>query len=88
MTQNFDPRVLSGDGKDTPPHLEPLSRSEGDLNRNSYRPSMYNRLAQRAVANDDGTPITQSVEVLLQRLLEISERMVTALKAIESQGKR
>lgn len=62
-TQNLvDWRTLSGAGDRSPPNLELLSRSEGDLSRNSYRRSRYPRLAARAVLNDDGTPITEMTD--------------------------
>jgi len=69
-----DWRELSG-GSDnkagalTPPIAE-RSRSEGDLNRNSYRSSEYPRLAVRAICNDDGTPITETTDELLRAILK------------------
>lgn len=72
---NVDWRRLSGAGETTPPNIEPPSRSEGDLNRNSYRASQYPRLSARAVANDDGTPIGQGIEYLLRVLLEMTDRL-------------
>mgnify|MGYP001591520462 CR=1 FL=1 len=62
-------RILSGAGASTPPNLEPRSRSGGDLSRNSYRDSKWDRLSVLAVANDDGTPITEETNVLLRNLL-------------------
>ena len=67
-------RILSGAGAITPPNLEPRSRSEGDLNRNAYRASKWDRLSARAVVNDDGTPIAATTEDLLRLLLELTER--------------
>jgi len=64
---------LSGYGEDAPqqppPYLEAESRSEGDLRRNSYRRSAYHRLSTQAVANDDGTPITETTNELLRQIL-------------------
>lgn len=62
-------RILSGAGASTPPNLEPRSRSGGDLSRNSYRDSKWDRLSVLAVANDDGTPITEETNALLRALL-------------------
>ena len=74
-----DWRYLSGAGDSTPPHVEPLSRSEGDLNRNSYRASKYPRLAARAVCNDDGTPISASTEERLAELIGVAGRIEALL---------
>ena len=62
-------RILSGAGASTPPNLEPRSRSGGDLGRNSYRDSKWDRLSVLAVANDDGTPIASTTDLLLAELL-------------------
>ena len=62
-------RILSGAGASTPPNLEPRSRSGGDLSRNSYRDSKWDRLSVLAVANDDGTPIANTTNELLRALL-------------------
>lgn len=78
MTQKLsdaEARRLSGDGSTTPPAAELTSRSEGDLNRNSYRKSKYSRLATRAVVNDDGTPITERTENILSQLLNLTGTM-------------
>ena len=74
-----DWRELTAAGAATPPHAEPLSRSEGDLNRNSYRPSKFPRLAARAVVNDDGTPIGTDTEAKLAQLLLVAERIEALL---------
>ena len=62
-------RILSGAGASPPPNLEPRSRSGGDLGRNSYRDSKWDRLSVLAVANDDGTPIASTTDLLLAELL-------------------
>ena len=82
-------RALSGDGDKTPPFRENVgSRSEGDLNRNSYRPSqMAERLATRAVVNDDGTPIAAGVENWLSQLLALTraiEKKQLSQKTLET----
>lgn len=82
MTQQVDWRELSGAGATTPPNLEPRSRSEGDLNRNSYRGSKFDRLATRAVVNDDGTQINERVEALLKELVDASNRIESLLRVI------
>ena len=56
------------------PPLEQPS-SEGDMNKNSFRPSYYPRLFCRAVCNDDGTP-------LMERTNELLEEMLVELRAI------
>ena len=66
-------RILSGAGASTTPNLEPRSRSEGDLNRNSYRSSRLDRLSTRAVVNDDGTDIAASTDTLLRELIELTK---------------
>ena len=77
-------RRLSGAGDHTPPDMEPLSRSEGDLNRNAYRPSRYPRLAQRAVSNDDGTAIAERTEALLAQVSEQLDALRIELKPFET----
>ena len=62
-------RGLTGVDDRSPIPTEAPSRSEGDLSRNSYRPSAWPRLATRAVANDDGSPIAAGTELLLRELL-------------------
>lgn len=77
-------RILSGAGASTPPNLEPRSRSGGDLSRNSYRDSKWDRLSVLAVANDDGTPITQTLDDLIRSLLvetKISNNLLGKLLA-------
>ena len=74
-----DWRYLSGAGDSTPPHVEPLTRSEGDLNRNSYRASKYPRLSARAVCNDDGTQISAGTEARLAELIGVAERIEALL---------
>ena len=74
-------RTLSGAGASTPPNLEPRSRSEGDLNRNAYRPSRWDRLSTRAVVNDDGTPIGMNMEDLLFDIKGLLERIARKLEA-------
>ncbi len=70
-----DWRKLSRAGENTPPRLEEQSRSEGDLNRNSYRESQYPRLATRAIVNDDGTPIAGATNLLLAQLVTLTESL-------------
>jgi hypothetical protein len=60
---------VQGEERAPPPYLEPESRSEGDMRRNSFRGSRYHRLTTLAVANDDGTPITATLEGLLREIL-------------------
>lgn len=84
MTEPVLWRELSGAGATTPPRLEAESRSEGDLNRNTYRRSKYPRLAARAVVNDDGTPISARVESLLVELVLVCNRIEALLLAKES----
>lgn len=81
MTQPVDWRQLSGGGDTTPPRIEPQTRSEGDLNRNSYRKSRFPRLAARAVVNDDGTQVNDRVEALLTDLLAVCKRIEAVLQA-------
>ena len=52
-----------------PRFLERRSTSEGDMRRGSFRPSVYDDHFTQAIANDDGTPITANIEVLLQQLI-------------------
>ena len=75
-------RILSGAGALSPPGLEPRSRSEGDLNRNSYRNSKWDRLAARAVVNDDGTPIAMSTDELLRELIELTKTQNALLQQL------
>ncbi|MBM3946505.1 MAG: hypothetical protein FJ315_03775 [SAR202 cluster bacterium] len=88
MTQQAPPvdwRERSGAGANTAPNIEPLSRSEGDLRRNSYRPSKYPRMSTQSVVRDDGAEITANVEELLARLIRLTEsleRRETDLKRV------
>ena len=78
-------RILSGAGATTPPNLEPRSRSEGDLSRNSYRSSKWDRLSTRAVSNDDGTPIAERVEGLLTELITETQAVRGLLERLLSE---
>ena len=73
-------RILSGAGASTTPNLEPRSRSEGDLNRNAYRSSKWDRLSTRAVVNDDGTPIAQDTNALLVDIRDLLGEIIDALR--------
>lgn len=71
-------RVLAGAGKSTPPpaiddQSLDTTASEGTMARGSYRRSRYIRLWNRAVVNDDGTPITALTEERLARILSETE---------------
>ena len=88
-------RRLSGNGvadppwsAQSPPNLELLSRSEGDLNRNSYRPSNFPRLSTHAVVNDDGTPITAKTEEKLDQMLGVLTDILAVLGEINARDKR
>ena len=74
MAPRVDWRKQSGVATDLrlPRAAPPLeqSSSEGDMKKNSFRPSAYPRLFSRAVCNDDGSPIAEATEVLLLAILE------------------
>lgn len=61
-----------------PPSTE-WSKSEGDRNRGSFRPSGYPRLFLRAVCNDDGTPV-------MERTNELLEEILVELRALRQEG--
>ena len=82
MAKVPDWRELSGGGDTTPPIAE-RSRSEGDLNRNSYRNSSYPRLSLRAVCNDDGSPVTTETNGLLREVLTELQAIRAALETTE-----
>ena len=81
-------RRLSGDGADTPPYLELPPRSEGDLRKNSYRPSRWGRLSTGAVVNDDGTAITAQTDAKLVEIQGTLKDILTVLREINARGER
>ena len=81
-------RRLSGDGADTPPYLELPPRSEGDLRKNSYRPSRWGRLSTGAVVNDDGTAITAEAERKLDLILGVLTDIRAVMREINARGER
>ena len=84
MSPKVNWRRLSGAteqaGTQTTPPISERSRSEGDLNRNSYRDSEHPRLSQRAVCNDDGTPIAEGTNEVLGAILEELRAIRAALE--------
>ena len=66
----FDPRTIAGIGERRAPPWE-LSGSSGDRDRFSWRPSKYNRLWLRGVANDDATRITEGTDALLVEIRDL-----------------
>ena len=61
--------IVGVKGKPDPNSLADFSGSSGDRERGKFRPSQYPGLYTSAVVNDDGTPITSNVELLLTELL-------------------
>ena len=73
-------REQTGAGAKSPPGVE-VSGSEGDRNKNSLGPSRFDRRTVRYVANDDGTPISERTDELLEELLGVMKAMLAALEA-------
>ena len=84
MTNKTDWRRQSGVASDPrapriPPPIE-WSQSEGDRKRGVFRHSIYPRLFLQAVCNDDGTPI-------MERTNELLEEVLAELKAIRLEAR-
>ena len=70
-----DYRGIGGVGEETAPPFTP-SRSEGDMSRFSFRDSRFNRLTQRAVCNDDGSPIADGTNALLLEIRDLLKQLL------------
>ena len=85
MVQEVQPterhwREQTGAGATSPPQRD-YSTSEGDKNRSSLGPSRYSRTFVRYVANDDGTPIAEGTDKLLEAILVELKAIHAALEA-------
>ena len=74
-------REQRGAGETVPPGMLGPSTSEGDKRRQSLGPGRFVGTSVQYVANDDGSPITSTLEDLLMELLAEVRALRAAVEA-------
>ena len=74
-------REQRGAGETVPPGMLGPSTSEGDKRRQSLGPGRFVGTTVQYVANDDGSPITSTLEDLLMELLAEVRALRAAVEA-------
>ena len=74
-------REQRGAAANVPPGMLEPSTSEGDKRRQSLGPGRFVGTAVQYVANDDGSPITSTLEDLLMELLAEVRALRAAVEA-------
>ena len=76
--------VADETGKKLPPGIVAWPSSQSDMEKRSYRQSMYPGAFTRAVANDDGTPVAAGTNELLVGVLASLSQLQEEMAALNA----